>query len=461
MASFQWNPAVYQSIVNGPVLNNLVQRAIRVEAAAKINASGRPGPNVQTGRLRDSITWVPVPVNANPTGVHGPYVDIGTNVHYACIFNAYTNIRTDKGTRTIGQIQPGERVMTQTGEFHTVLAKTAFSALEKPDLVDIVADWRYGSKHKITLTRDHQILIHRDGRNMWIEASDLHDGDMMFDRIKIPENKGKGKGYPVRTCENCGNQYRNQGKRYCTRKCRDEAWAKGMNPHIGTKRSKETRELLSRIMKERGHGKALNKQLAQMGFRTSCDAKVEDWLRERGVAFERQVPIGDYVVDFFLPESREIIEADGGYWHRDQNKDIERDKDLLRELPGVEITHIHFYDKNRPPFDGIDPEPVPGARYVVCNPGPKSYVDPCTFRMTPARIVREWTYKASTKPKASSRALLYDLTVDAVHSFLANGVIVSNSFVEGGHNVVHGGRIVGYAPPRPFLRPALEAARTT
>ncbi len=33
-------------------------------------------------------------------------------------------------------------------------------------------------------------------------------------------------------------------------------------------------------------------------------------------------------------------------------------------------------------------------------------------------------------------------------------------FVELGHNIVRGGRIVGRAPPYPFLRPALEAART-
>lgn len=32
-------------------------------------------------------------------------------------------------------------------------------------------------------------------------------------------------------------------------------------------------------------------------------------------------------------------------------------------------------------------------------------------------------------------------------------------FVELGHRIVRGGAVVGYAPPYPFLRPALEAAR--
>lgn len=54
---------------------NLVARAaLVIERQAKINASGRPGPNVQTGRLRASITTqIESPVRAV----------VGTNVKYA------------------------------------------------------------------------------------------------------------------------------------------------------------------------------------------------------------------------------------------------------------------------------------------------------------------------------------------------------------------------------------------
>ena len=34
---------------------DLLRRGLRVESQAKVNASGRPGPNVDTGRLRSSI----------------------------------------------------------------------------------------------------------------------------------------------------------------------------------------------------------------------------------------------------------------------------------------------------------------------------------------------------------------------------------------------------------------------
>ena len=56
---------------------DLDRRAIQVETAAKQNASGRPGPNVITGRLRASIHWIPGEDEI------GQYRDIGTNVYYA------------------------------------------------------------------------------------------------------------------------------------------------------------------------------------------------------------------------------------------------------------------------------------------------------------------------------------------------------------------------------------------
>lgn len=61
----------------GPVARDLARRAIRVESAAKLNASGRPGPRVQSGRLRSSISWT------LGEDARGLYAAIGTNVYYA------------------------------------------------------------------------------------------------------------------------------------------------------------------------------------------------------------------------------------------------------------------------------------------------------------------------------------------------------------------------------------------
>lgn len=86
MPEFDLNEgALHELLVSpqGPVARDLALRAIRVESAAKQNASHPPpsvpgsGPAVRTGRLRSSITWR---VEADGTGL---YADIGSAVSYA------------------------------------------------------------------------------------------------------------------------------------------------------------------------------------------------------------------------------------------------------------------------------------------------------------------------------------------------------------------------------------------
>lgn len=62
--SFRVNVAGLQHALsdpNGPVAKDLARRAQRVRDQAVVNATGRPGPNVDTGRLRSSIGWRLVP----------------------------------------------------------------------------------------------------------------------------------------------------------------------------------------------------------------------------------------------------------------------------------------------------------------------------------------------------------------------------------------------------------------
>lgn len=78
--TFILNPAGLAEVLagpNGPIYRDLLVRAIRVESRAKILASGRPGPKVQSGRLRASITHR---VFSSPDGA---FAEVGTNVEYA------------------------------------------------------------------------------------------------------------------------------------------------------------------------------------------------------------------------------------------------------------------------------------------------------------------------------------------------------------------------------------------
>lgn len=84
----------------GGVARDLARRAVKVQNQAKINASGRPGPRVDTGRLRSSISWeirsgsAVLPGFAQPTGGGGLVARIGTNVEYG--YYLETGLRNGK-----------------------------------------------------------------------------------------------------------------------------------------------------------------------------------------------------------------------------------------------------------------------------------------------------------------------------------------------------------------------------
>ena len=58
------------------------------------------------------------------------------------------------------------------------------------------------------------------------------------------------------------------------------------------------------------------------------------WLQLRGrrlgVAFRRQVPIGDFIADFVAPSARLVVEVDGGSHSGRERADARRDAKLRR-----------------------------------------------------------------------------------------------------------------------------------
>ena len=76
------NKALVQEIAES---GNLVAKAAYViEGQAKINATGRPGPKVQTGRLKSSITTAidsPMQARVGPNVSYAPFVEFGHSQH--------------------------------------------------------------------------------------------------------------------------------------------------------------------------------------------------------------------------------------------------------------------------------------------------------------------------------------------------------------------------------------------
>ena len=435
----------------------------------RASVAGQP-PAVDTGRLRASIAvnWtnsgLPNGKVINPKqsgdGISMPPSEngkftgrVGTNVEYACL-KAMTDVLTNKGWKRISLIKVGDLVLTQTGEYHKVLERIKIKNTERPDMVTIEVNWRKYFIRKLMMTKEHKILIYREGRNKWVQAKDLLNTDQVFCTPKISSNKGISI-YKDVLCKNCGNIVPKKKNRiFCSVKCRTDYWKKtGTNPHIGMKRSELTKKKISLItinrLKERPKSH-VNCIVSKKGFQTEPERKTLEWLKSRNIDKEiiRQYYIAGHYVDFYIPSLNKIYEADGSYWHKDQEKDIKRDKDILKEIPNVEIHHLHFYDERHSPKD-INQNPLPNVYYSVCNPDVNSYVNLSTFKPFNIKKITNWEYKVEPKGKQKGirTAYLYDLSIEGVHSYYANGVLVSNSHLEFG-TVKMG--------PRPFLRPAFE-----
>ena len=72
-------------LIGNPVKDALTKAAIIVQNQAKVNATGRPGPFVQTGRLRGSISYslegaaIPSWARVGSDVEYAPFVEYGTS----------------------------------------------------------------------------------------------------------------------------------------------------------------------------------------------------------------------------------------------------------------------------------------------------------------------------------------------------------------------------------------------
>lgn len=365
---------------------------------------------------------------------------------YGCVFGGKVYVSVAGGQKKISQIKIGDKVLTQTGEFREVLGTQKYPAADKPDLVTIVAKYRHGQSHTLTLTADHEVLVFREGRHAWIPAGELVLSDKVIKRTKKSWSEGTGI-VTDKICERCNRPYQlrsggSQGKRFCSGTCA-RAWT--AERHIGMKRSADSKAKMSATAKRKLAERPElhpNRIMAKRGRATAIEKSIESWLSLRGLTFQRQYPIGRMFADFYLPATKTVIEADGAYWHRNQARDIERDKYMVTHAPGIKVVHLHFFDKRFSPT--LELNPMPGVFYVPCNPGPKSFVEPSVFASTEIVSLKRWRYEQQpcTKP-----TYLYDLSVEGVHSFVASGLVISNSFQEFG---------TAHHAAQPFLRPAAD-----
>jgi very-short-patch-repair endonuclease len=83
---------------------------------------------------------------------------------------------------------------------------------------------------------------------------------------------------------------------------------------------------------------------------TEAEVKLWNHLRRkqiRGLRFFRQRPIGNYIVDFYAPEAKLVIEVDGGQRYEEEGLEYDEKRDAFLEGHGLKV--IRFYNLDEIP----------------------------------------------------------------------------------------------------------------
>ena len=85
----------------------------------------------------------------------------------------------------------------------------------------------------------------------------------------------------------------------------------------------------------------MNRRFSKAMRQRMTEAEARLWLHLRkagieGLRFRRQTPIGPYIVDFFCPQYRLIVEVDGGQ-HSDE---VDRERDAWLAAQGYRVVRV-------------------------------------------------------------------------------------------------------------------------
>jgi very-short-patch-repair endonuclease len=87
---------------------------------------------------------------------------------------------------------------------------------------------------------------------------------------------------------------------------------------------------------------------------TSIEVSVESVLKQMGIKYIPQKIIGPYIVDFYLPNTKTVIECDGDYWHNLPHlKMRDQRKDRWLKKRGIKVIRIWEHDINADPYQAV------------------------------------------------------------------------------------------------------------
>jgi very-short-patch-repair endonuclease len=84
------------------------------------------------------------------------------------------------------------------------------------------------------------------------------------------------------------------------------------------------------------------KQIARSLRQNMTDIELKLWSKLRGkqmlgVQFYRQKPLGDYIVDFYAPKVKLVIEVDGSQHREPENEEKDNQRETFLKGLGIEV----------------------------------------------------------------------------------------------------------------------------
>lgn len=136
------------------------------------------------------------------------------------------------------------------------------------------------------------------------------------------------------------------------------------NAMYGKKQSEKTKQLI----REKANGRKRtpdsiikqrewNIQHPNRKFKdTSIELKIEEELKKRNINYQKQIPLCKVaIVDFYLPEYKIIIQADGDYWHNlPKQKEKDKRQDSILSFNGFNVYRFWEHEINKSVSNCID-----------------------------------------------------------------------------------------------------------
>jgi very-short-patch-repair endonuclease len=181
---------------------------------------------------------------------------------------------------------------------------------------------------------------------------------------KAPWNKGKIGIYTKETIKKMSLS--KKGKHFSP----NTEFKKGLHYSVDTefkkghKMSEEEKRKFIESRKGYRHSEETKRKMREMRIKnpssifkdTKIEIKIEDELIKRNINYQKQVPLCKVaIVDFYLPEYRIVIQADGDYWHnRDGRKERDERQDKVLTFNGFNVYRFWEHEINKSVKECID-----------------------------------------------------------------------------------------------------------